>query len=271
MIILGGNQGQRGDLIIGTVLARAIKQKFPNSTYILGINKKYYDMVPIFKNHPFIDYTIEWDGYDEWPTNIDIETVSKINPDILLHPMPQHPNNHCWYNLVNHLTESTCIMNGFTPPQNLNCYLNKYFDTYSEYNKTICISPFTAWQNKNISINKWKEIIKLVKNNGFEVIQLGPPEEEWIEGAKKISCSYFESVKIMLSCKFLLGLDGGMSWVASAYDHPAICLYGYHFKNLYSAKIYQPYNKNAIYLEAKSAEENPLDQIKEKILQKLND
>lgn len=271
MIILGGNQGQRGDLIIGTVLARAIKEKFPNSKYILGINKQYYDMHPLFKNHPYIDDTIQWDGYDNWPTNNDVEIISRVNPDILLHPMPQHPNNHCWFNLVNHLTESTCIMNGFVPPKNLNCYLNKYFETYSDYQKTVCISPFTAWQNKNISIEKWEKIIEFIKSNGFNVIQIGPQSEKQIAGAEKIETSYFESVKIMLSCKFLVGLDGGMSWVASAYEHPAICLYGYHFNNLYSAKIYQPYNKNATYLESKSAEEIPLTEIKEKIFKKLND
>ena len=42
--IIGTNQGQRGDLIMGTVVAKAIKERFPESHFTLGINKKYQEL-----------------------------------------------------------------------------------------------------------------------------------------------------------------------------------------------------------------------------------
>ena len=53
--IIGTNQGQRGDLIMGTVVAKAIKERFPDSHFTLGINQKYQDMEDLFKksNIPF--------------------------------------------------------------------------------------------------------------------------------------------------------------------------------------------------------------------------
>lgn len=252
--IIGTNQGQRGDLIVGTVVARAIKERFPNSQFTLGINKKYQDMIDLFRYHPYIDSIHVWDEYDNWPSQNDINFLKTNYYDIFLHPMPKHPNDHCWYNLVEHLTESACIMNGFVPPKDLTCVLNKYFDLYSEYKNYICIAPFTAWERKNISLDKWEKIVSFINNKGFRVIQIGGDNEINIKGAEKINTSYFESVKIMLSCKFLISLDGGMAWVASAYKHPVLGLYGYHFENQFSAKIYQPLNTNAIYLEAGKAE-----------------
>ena len=255
MKIIGTNQGQRGDLIVGTVVARAIKTRFPQSHFTLGINKKYQDMIDLFRYHPYIDGIHIWEEYDNWPSKNDISFLKNNNYDIILHPMPKHPNEHCWFNLVKHLTESACIMNGLVPPQDLNCILNKYFNLYEKYKNYICIAPFTAWDIKNISLNKWEQIVAFINNKGFKVIQIGDDSEIIIKGAeKKNNISYFESVKIMLSCKFLLCLDGGMSWVASAYKHPVLGLYGYHFDGLLSPKIYQPFNSNAIYLEADKAE-----------------
>ena len=255
MKIIGTNQGQRGDLIMGTVVARAIKTRFPNSHFILGINKLFSDMKDLFLHHPYIDDIHIWDAYDNWPNDIDKHFLMSNRFDLILHPMPQHPNNHCWFNLVKHQTEASCIMNGLTPPQDLSCYLNKYFDLYSEYQNYICIAPFTAWEKKNISISKWESIVDYIKSLNFKVIQIGSDSEIVIKGCeKKYNISYFESTKIMLSCKALICLDGGMSWVASAYQHPVVGLYGKHYDNLISSGLYEPINTNATYLTHDSAE-----------------
>jgi len=253
--IIGTNQGQRGDLIMGTVVARAVKERFPESFFTIGINKKYQDMEDLFKNHPYIDEVHIWEEYDHWPNQNDIDYIKNNNFNIVLHPMPKHPNDHCWYNLVKHQTEASCIMNGLTPPKDLKCILSKYFNLYSEYKDYICIAPFTAWEKKNISSQKWESIISFIKQRGFKILQIGSDSEIKInEVDKKINAPYFEAVKIMLSCKFLICLDGGMSWVASAYDHPVLGLYGYHYDNLISPKVYEPLNSNAIYLESDKAD-----------------
>lgn len=250
--ICGCNQGQRGDLIMNTVVARAIKEKFPSSHFSLGINKRYGDMKELFYLHPYIDSITVWDGYDNWPTQNDINCTKKF--DIVLHPMPRHPNDHCWYNLINRQTEASCIMNGFVPPKDLSCYLNRYFNLDGKYKDCVCISPFTAWDKKNISNKKWQEIIDYITNKGYNVIQIGDRNEFKFKNTEKINCSYFESVKVMLSCRFLITLDGGMNWVSSAYQHKTLGLMGLHYDNLKSSELYQPINKNARYLESNTAE-----------------
>ncbi len=252
MKIIGTNQGQRGDLIIGTVVARAIKEKFPNSHFTLGINKQYEDMKELFYNHPYIDNISIWEGYDNWPTTNDVKLMEQF--DLVLHPMPQHPNNHCWYQLVNHQTEASCIMNGLTPPKNLQCSLFRWFDLIPEYNNVICISPFTAWEKKNITIEKWQEIIDYIHNKGISIIQIGDKNEYKFNHTYKATFSYLESTTIMLSCKFLICLEGGMNWVASAYGQKVLGLMGLHYDGLKSSKLYQPVNPNAIYLESDKAE-----------------
>lgn len=267
MKIIGTNQGQRGDLIIGTVVAKAIKERFPQSHFTLGINKQYQDMVDLFKYHPYIDDVHIWDQYDNWPNQYDINFLRSNNYNLILDPMPKHPNDHCWYNLVNHQTEAACIMNGFTPPKDLNCILNRYFDLDKKYTNYISIAPYTAWTKKNISDQKWEEIVNFLNTKNIKVIQLGADSEKIIKGCEKINgLSYFESVKIMLSTKLLICLDGGMSWVASAYQHPVLGLYGYHYDRLLTPKVYEPLNKNAIYLEAEHAENINFELIKETIL-----
>ena len=265
--IIGTNQGQRGDLVIGTVVARAIKEKFPGSHFTLGINKMYEDMESLFKFHPYLDDTCIWEAYDTWPSQKDVIYLRENKFDIVLHPMPRHPNDHCWFNLVNNLTESACIMNGFSPPKDRSCVLTKYFELKSGFEDSVCISPFTAWEKKNISLSKWEQIVSFVNSKGLKVVQIGDNSEPTIKGAeKKLNLSYFESAKVMLSCKFLICLDGGMSWVASAYKQKVLGLYGYHFDGLMSPKIYQPINENAIYLESKNAEDIQMNLIFDNII-----
>lgn len=269
-VILGGQAGQYGDIILNTVVAKAIKQKFPNSHYIYGISKKYWDIHELFLYHPHIDNLIQWEGYDDFPTQRDIESINNIKPDIFLYPMASHPNNHCWYRLVNSLTESACIMQGFVPPEDKSCYLNRYFDLYNEYSNFVCISPFTSWKLKNISNEKWQRIINFICKNGYKVIQIGAKEEFQFNNVIKLELSYFESVKTMLSCKFLITLDTGMNWVASAYNHPVLALFGLHFPGIANAKIYQPLNKNGHYLESVLADDIAEELIFEKIKFLLN-
>jgi len=254
MIILGGNQGQYGDLIMGTVVARAIKEKFPDSTYYLGINKKYWDIAPLFENHCYIDGVVQWDGYDNFPTQNDVKLFHQIKPNIFLDPMSKHPNEHCWFHLVSHQTEAMCIQNGFVPPKDLSCVLNRHFELDPKYKDYVCIAPFTAWSKKNISIQKWNAITNFLNGLGVKVLQIGHQSEPVLNFCEKPILTYFESVKAMLSCRFLIVLDGGMNWVASAYQQKVLGLMGCHYEGLNFSKIYQPINKNATYLESNLAE-----------------
>ncbi len=69
----------------------------------------------------------------------------------------------------------------------------------------------------------------------------------------------------MLGCTFVITLDGGLCWTASAYNFPTLGLMGFHYDGLNSSKLYQPINKNGHYLEAPRAEDIPNELIFSKI------
>lgn len=264
--IIGTNQGLRGDLIMGTVVARAIKEKNPDCHFTLGVNNLFSDMNDLFKNNPYIDEIHNWTKYDLWPGQMDIDYLENNKYDLILNPMPQHPNSHCWWMLVKNQCEASCIANGLTPPSNLQCYLEKWFKI-PNYRDCITIFPFTNGKEKNLSIEKWQKIIDYISNQGLIVIQLGTKEEFKFNNTLQLKTDYFESTKIMLGSIFTIGLDSSCAWLSSAYNHNFLGLFGYlsPYPGLDSSKLYQPINPNGHYLEAPRAEDIPNELIFNKI------
>ena len=263
--IIFGNGGQFGDCILNTIVAKSIKERFPDSHLTMGISEKYKEIAPLFYNHPIINDIHIYEGYDNFPTLKDIDYLGIQKFDLVFHPMPAHPQNHIWPRIISHQSEAAAIMNGLVPPKDLQCHLNKYFEIDNRYKNHICIAPFTAWNKKNISNEKWQWIISYLTFHGSPVIQLGSSNEFKFRNTEQPKLSYFESVKLMLSCKFLICLDGGMNWVSSAYSHPTLGLLGLHYDGLESSKLYQPINPNGHYLESNRAEDIPNELIFSKI------
>ena len=265
MKAIGFNQGQYGDLCMCTVAARAFKETYENSHLTIGINKKYESLKYIFINNDYIDDIHIWDQYDGWPSLKDEEYLSKVSFDKVYNPMEKH-TEELWY-LNRHQTEELCLMHGLNPPKDLRVNLKKYFEVKRNTNYiAVNLSAETRAEQKTPSLEHSKKIISLLIKLGYQPVQIGLPNQEQI-AEKRFIGSFFETIKFVLSCDFLLSVDSAMSWIASGYEFPTIGLYSSkYYPMAYSSKNWQPVNRNAIYIE-----EDLIDNIKiEKIESAIN-
>jgi len=261
---IGWNLGQRGDIIMNTVVSRGFKEKYPISHLTLGIYKEYSDMKDLFIDHPFIDDVHIYDSYNDWPNQNDLDFLNRSNFNIIYNGMPQHPKSD-WYNHCVSQTEEACFMNGIKPPNNLQCILTKWFNDNEEYKEYVAIAPFSSCIKKDLSISRANEIVCLIKDLGYNVLQLSSTQQPKLKNVIINNTNYFNSVVNMLSCKALVTINTGMSWVSSAYSKKTLGLYsienwGYH--NLISSSIYEPINPNAIYLRGQHPDTIDLELIK---------
>jgi len=271
MRAIGWNLGQRGDIIMNTVVARGFKEQYPKSHLTLGIYKAFADMKDLFKNHPYIDDVHIYDSYENWPNDKDLEFLQSSKFDKVFHGMPNHSRSD-WYNHCSSQTEEACLMNGVKPPKDLQCILNKWFSVNKEYSNFICIAPFTSSEKKDLTIDKANKIVDILKKIGYNVLQLSSNQQPKLEGATFVNTDYMNSVINMLSCKMLITVNTGMSWTASAYGHKTLGLYGidkWGYPGLKSSKIYEPINPNAIYLSSEYSNDINISLIEENIIKLL--
>ena len=204
MKIIGFNAGQYGDLAMQTICCRAVKQLYPNSKLTFAIGDKYISCKNLFLNQDFIDDIHIWDSYNEWPKQKDIEFLKSSNYDLIFNAMPPtYPN---WYD-YHHQVEAVCLTHGLPIISN-KLFLNKWFDTNPYYSNYVSLAGFTSFgSKKNISIEKLNQIISYLKNTyNLKVLNLIGPNDPHLEDCDNFYGSYFDSVKLMLSTKFLISL-----------------------------------------------------------------
>lgn len=264
---IGLNMQQRGDLVMNTVAARAIKEQFPNSYFTLGISKPLEDMLPLFLYNKYIDDIHIWESSDGLTEN-DMDYISFNGFDKVFDPMPHHKLED-WYYYVKNQTEEVCAMHDLRPPEDLSCYLNKWFALNSSLKDYVALVAFGGVyrginNEKCLNENFANEIVKLIKEFGYKTLQISGPNEPKLKNALNLNTSYFESVVNMLSCKFVITVDTGLSWIASAYKFPTLGLYSNRY---YEDRIsvIQPINSNAIYLDDYSVNNISLNKIEKLI------
>jgi ADP-heptose:LPS heptosyltransferase len=271
MKAIGWNLGQRGDIVMNTVVARGFKEMYPNSHLTLGIYKEYADMAKLFLNHPYIDDVHVYDSYHDWPNDNDINFLKTSKFDKVYHGMPSHSRSD-WYNHCKSQTEEACLMNNINPPKDLQCILSKWFDINQEYNNYVCISPFSSANKKDLSIEKCNEIVNFINSLGYHVLQLSAYNQPKLDNCTYLKTDYFNSVVNMLSCKALITVNTGMSWTASAYSHKVLGLYGidtWGYHGLKTSKVYEPINPNATYLSSENVNNIDMELIKDSIVKIL--
>jgi hypothetical protein len=250
---IGFHLGQRGDIVISSLCAKAFKESdtFKDYHLTLGIGPQYMDMLPLFYQHPYFDNFHIYNSYDNWPNNEDSNYLKNQKYDFIFNGKPEHLDPYWWK--TKHLTEETCEMVGLKPPNNLQCVLNKWFSLDNKYKDCIAFAPFAGFYNKNspkkLSLENATKLVSLLNKSGYlNIIQLGGLDEPTVLGCHKINADYFTAIRIMLSCKYLLHTDTGVSWIASAHSLPCLGLYSncdYHSRII----SLQPINPNAIYLD----------------------
>jgi len=268
MKAIGMTQGQRGDLIISTVPARAFKEQYPNATLTLGLNKRYADMAPLFANHESYDSVHFYDAYDNWPSQLDLEYLKRAEYDIIYDPMPKRHNEASWWKTESQV-QNACSLYNLTPPTDLQCRLTQWFDVpdLKDYVALNYIGAFySGYPNaKSYSPQRVAGIVGLIKTKGYKVIVIGDPAEPHLEGTERQNLSYFDSVKTMLGCKAFVGIDSGLTWAASAYSFPTLASYSHEYYGADRVCAIQPVNPNGVYLSGSSLNDISIDKISQKI------
>lgn len=265
MRAIGFNAGQFGDVLMGTVAARAFKEQNPDSHLTLGIAEKYSSIAPLFRGHKYFDALHIWKGYNDWPNKDDELHLALKRYDKVFDAMPQHTDPF-WY-LQRHQTAELCMMHGLTPPKNLQVDLTEIKGAAFAASKTIALSLFgeTRGGDKNVTEEQAKQIVELVKKMGYNPMQLGVQAHPKIcDGF--LDVSFESSVIFMRMSKMLITVDTAMSWIASGYSHPTIGLYcSSYYPMATTSKNWQPVNPNAIYLESPKVSDIILDRIETSI------
>jgi len=261
---IGFNQGQYGDLCMNLVACRAFKRDFPNVKLFFGINKKFESLKDIFFHNPLIDGIHVWDAYDAWPSSKDEEDIINEKFDLIFNPMPPHTSD-LWY-LERHQTAEVCLMHGLNPPNDLKINLTKYFEIEKNI-KCIALNLFaeTRGSEKTPDLKRAIEISKFLQKLGYRVIQIGSKEQPQISEDRFIG-SFFDTVKLVLSCDLLITVDSAISWISSGYSFPTIGLYcNTYYPPAKTSVNWQPINNNAIYIEKEKINDIEFDAIKEAI------
>ena len=260
MKAIGFNQGQYGDLCINLIACKSFKQVYPDSTLIFGVNHRYRDLAPIFLKHPHIDGIHVWEGYDNWPTERDLDYMASQEFDHIFHPMPRLS----WdWQTKHHQTEEVCFVNGLPSPGDLQIYLNPSATLVNNNYKgfiVVCGVGATDGAKKNLDEQKLDYVCGLIVKLGYQPLFLASSYKEHAS----VHTPFVEAVGIMLGCKALVTIDSALCWIASGYQFPTLGLYNqfyYADKGAQTSKNWQPINPNAVYLEAAGVNEIPNEAI----------
>ena len=266
-----GIRGQHGDVIMQEPALRKFIKDNPDTKIVLAVSKPFENILPLFKNYHdnIVEFKV-FEGYDDWPTEGDVEYINEQNFDAMFPPdIPRHEQND-WAK-YRHITTETALMIGLDS-DTINVELNLPEDVVKEPN-TVSLHLFSSkWPGgaRSISVDKQTKIVKYLTGKGYKVYQLSAPHQPHIEGAIFGEGTYYDACIKMLSTDLLITCDSGMPWVASAYDHPMLGLYSAAYNPLVgTTKNWQPVNPHAVYLEAQLAEEISWERIKEEIDKKL--
>ncbi len=258
-----------GDIVMQTAVIKAFKYHYPDSYFVMGIDKKYSQISPLLLNHPQINEIHIWDGEEDWPNKNDIEYIDNNRFDYVFPAMRPHLDLD-WYNKRHYITEFT-MMAGLKPIGDQTCYLNDYFDLYKDCNNIITLSMFPSFdkgQGKSLSISQLEELCINIKKLGFRIIQLGGKFEQKLQNSDdKPDLNLFDSVRLMRSSKLNITADCFYSWCASAYLHPTIGIYTNNLPMMENSWSHRPYNQNAYYFHR----ENLLDLQTEEIIDKIKE
>jgi len=258
MKIAGWNFGLFGDLVMNTTLAKTFKTHNPDSNLIFCVGRKYSAILPLFYNHPCIDGFHVWEGCDDWPTNNDSKYIESGRFDKVYSACPQHKRQD-WYK-YNHYIEEVHDMNDFPPPVDMQCHLDKWFQTEERSQKLITTSlvsgndPLGRALDSNQILSLHKDIEKL----GYKVVRLDTKQCPTLENDYPASkLSLLDAVKLLLTSKLHLTVDTSYSWIGSSYSHPVLSLHGINYPDMdiEHVKSHVPFNPNARAIISNSVKE----------------
>ncbi len=250
-----GINGQFGDIVMQEPALRKFINDNPETKIVLGCHNKYFPALQLFNNyHDNIVEFKSWEGYNNWPSESDQEYIDQQAFDHIFKTMPKHTSPD-WAKEI-HQTREAALMQGIEV-SDIQINLPKP-ESIVNHDNTVAISLFPNWPNggiKSFSFESISNMVKVINKMGFKTIHLNGPNEPDIPNARKINGSYVDSVRNLIGTDLLVTCDTGMSWVASAFQHPTVGFYAWGYNPVAgTSKNWQPTNPNADYLEAYSVD-----------------
>lgn len=260
--VAGFTCGQFGDLIIQTVTVRAFKEQYPDAKLTFCIADKFKDILPLFAENPNIDSFHIWEGYDNWPTQVDKEYCSFKKFDHVFNAMPPH-TRWDWYNF-NHYAQENCLRFGLQPPSDLSYELIKWFPRIDGCEKYVTLSLFPSkglQLDKTMPIPECEKLCIGLKAMGYTPIQLGGKFEVKLENAIAPNFSILEAAQILTSSALHITADTAFASIAAGYKHKTIGFYGRNYPDMVDCFSHLPPNINATYIKNKAPQSLTADEI----------
>lgn len=260
----GFNPLRYGDLFINLAACRILKQLDPGSHLTFVINGNYRAAAPFFLDQPDIDKihitSRVFDGFDD----TDWEWVKTQKFNHVFNPMQDHLD--MWWFHRNQSLECA-HMHGLSIPasETGKLSLNRWFNLNEDFKEWVAIQAFAgsydSQNKKQLSPARAQEIVDVLVNKGYRVLQLGLESEYKLNQTVRIPNNYFDMIRDMLSCRLLITTDSGTSWAASCYDLPTLGLYSHEYYSKEYVKNIQPINPNAIYLDEENVNQISMESI----------
>lgn len=267
MKILFGHHGRFGDLFINLPAIKALSLTYEGCLIDMPVHKDYAEAIPLLMNLPYLNGIFITNEYEKFPNQRDVDNLRGRDYDEIFNPMQRAFSDDWWKTY--HQTQRVGLDYRFnsTAMSNISkkIELNKWFDVPNKEN-FVALAPFPAWYEgannpKALTVERAQEIVNFILSKGYQVLQVGHPDEPKIEGTIRLQTSYFESVKNVLGCKMMIMGDSGLNWVLSGYNFPVLGLYGHRYYGGENVKNIQPVNPNGIYLDASHVNEIPMEKI----------
>lgn len=107
--------------------------------------------------------------------------------------------------------------------------------------KYVVVAPHSTMQAKYWLDDRWNEVVKYVKDLGYEVISLSK-ENNRLEGVIPMTGgSIEEAVNIVDGSEFLMTIGNGISWLGFACNKPVVLVSGFSEHCEFKSKCYRIY------------------------------
>lgn len=219
-----------GDVVLGNVLVKNIKLQYPDLELDYIVEKRYEDLI---KFNPNIKNTITIENTDK-----EFDTILKIVSDTkyqhIFFPLQTTPEDNSWHQTTQ-----------FGKSHILNFYAKRCGIKIVDYKLELFVEnevPIPIdFQNKHPNVwihtttladvkdwDRFGELVFELKNLGIHVYQIGLPTDKLLPNIKQLNYSLYNIIKLFQQkeCDLFIGLDSGLSYIASAVGIPQICIMG---------------------------------------------